>query len=124
MTDYLTQLRMKPAHIRRRIATGTAAGFTALVAVVWFGIAATAGTFSIAPVPSVGLAAAAAANPAPPDVGTAIGTAKTNFTALMGAASASFGNGTAPSNVSSSGITIQTEASTTVSAPQPTAIPF
>jgi hypothetical protein len=123
MTDYLEKLRMKPVHIRRRIATGAAAGFTALVAIVWLGVTATSGVFSVSSAPA-GIAAADAANPTPADVGTAFGTAKTNFTALLGAASASLGNGTVPSSAQSPGITIETEASTTVSAPQPTAIPF
>jgi hypothetical protein len=124
MTDYIDKLRMKPAHIRRRIATGTAAGFTALVAVVWIGVTATSGAFTLAPAPA-GIAAADAAGPSVSDVGPTLGAAKTNFTALLGAASASFGNGSyTGTGAPASGITIQTEASTTVSAPQPTSIPF
>ncbi|MBY0110611.1 hypothetical protein K2Y00_01225 [Patescibacteria group bacterium] len=47
MKDYLETLRSKPEQVRRRIALGAAAGFTAVVAVGWMIALTTSGALSI-----------------------------------------------------------------------------
>jgi hypothetical protein len=47
MRDFIERLQSKPEHIRRRIAVGTAAGVTGVVAAVWFFGLLFSGTLSL-----------------------------------------------------------------------------
>jgi hypothetical protein len=47
ITHHIQKLRAKPEHIRERIALGTSAGLTGIVALVWIVTLATTGTFSL-----------------------------------------------------------------------------
>lgn len=47
MQDYIEKLKLKPEHVRRRIAVGTSVGITALVAIVWVSALSASGTFAL-----------------------------------------------------------------------------
>ncbi|HQU08064.1 MAG: hypothetical protein B7X04_03560 [Parcubacteria group bacterium 21-54-25] len=70
MSNFIHQLRAKPEHVRERIAYGTAAGVTAVIAGVWFATSLTT-TGILAPAASPGAvfarnAAAASSDAAQP----------------------------------------------------------
>ncbi len=109
MFDYLEKLRLKPGHIRERIAYGTAAGTTAVVALGWFLVAVSSGTFSLTPSAIVDAAGAK-------EFDSAFAGTKDSASSLLGAVGAY--------KSTSSGITVETQASTTVNAPTPTVLPF
>jgi len=115
MFDYLENLRMKPGHVRRQIAAGTAACLTAFVAVGWFAVNASSGTFALAPAD----AAPALDSSETSHFADAFSDTKSGFASLLGAAGASFSSGS-----DASGIVIQTQSSTTVNQEQPTSISF
>ena len=48
MRDFIERLKAKPEHVRRRIAIGTTAGITGVVALAWFFTLLFSGTFSLA----------------------------------------------------------------------------
>lgn len=52
MEDLVRKLKQKPEHVRRRIAVGTSAGITALVAIVWVTAMTASGTFALNSNPS------------------------------------------------------------------------
>jgi len=112
MLDYLETLRAKPGHIRQKIAFGAAAGATVIVAAGWFAVAATSGTFLLAP-PTLASAGS--------DSGltSALAQTQSSVSSLIGAAAAF-----KPGAGAGSGITIETTASSTAEAPQPTVLPF
>jgi hypothetical protein len=49
MRRHLENLKQKPEHVRHRVALGTAAGMTALTAVIWFGALAASGKLALSP---------------------------------------------------------------------------
>ncbi len=109
MFTYLETLKVKPGHIRERIAFGTAAGVTAVVAVGWVAVVASSGTFALSPIdPAV-----------QQEVGSAFADTRSNFDSLLGAVGAAQSG-----QDSASGIVVETQSSTTADAAQPTVIPF
>jgi hypothetical protein len=89
LTHHIENLRAKPEHIRERIAFGTAAGITGLVALVWVTTLAATGTFSLAP--AGGTLASGDQNGSPSADQSANTPAPTNFSQLVGAAGAALG---------------------------------
>lgn len=110
MFEYLETLRLQPGHIRRRIAFLSAALATGLIATGWLAVAATSGTFLMGP------SNYTAANQTANQLGSAFSQTQTGITSLLGAAAAFKSDGSA------SGITVQTETSTTMETP--TVLPF
>lgn len=110
MFEYLETLRAKPGHIRERIALGTAAATTAVVAAAWLIVLSASGTFTLAP-------SNVTASSDAEGFGTAVAETKSGFSSFLGAV------GAYQSGQTSSGITVQTEASTTVEQ-MPTVLPF
>lgn len=108
MFDYLEKLRRKPGHIRERIAFGTAAATTGVVALGWLMVTVSSGTFALS---TPEFADTKTAN----EFGALVEETKTGVTSLLGAVAAFNGD--------ASGITIETVASTTVE-DQPTVLPF
>jgi len=53
MKKYVTHLKAKPEHVRKRVAIGATAGVTALIAIVWITTLAHSGAFALAQDPSV-----------------------------------------------------------------------
>lgn len=81
LIHHIENLRAKPHHVRERIAFGTAAGITAVVAMVWVTTLAATGTFSLA-------------SNVPTDDGatqTAIAQTQSGFSQLVGSAGAALG---------------------------------
>jgi hypothetical protein len=85
MDKLIQDLRAKPEHVRKRLALGASAGFTALVAVMWAVTLSANGTFALS------------SQPAPEDPnanggyvlgGTGV---KSNFSQLVGAVGAAAG---------------------------------
>ncbi len=109
MLDYLERLRAKPEHIRRRIASGTAVGVTAVVALAWMAVITTNGTLAFTP----------PALPNDPALHSAVAQTTSSFSNLLGAAAAYQSGTPAPS-----GIQIETTASSTLAPSAPTTIPF
>ncbi|KND47224.1 MAG: hypothetical protein AB199_02225 [Parcubacteria bacterium C7867-004] len=85
LTYHIERLREKPHHVRHGIALGVAAGFTALVAVVWATVLVSGGTLA--------LKTSEATTNENPDVQVkqAITETKSAFSSLMGAAGAAMG---------------------------------
>jgi len=52
MQKFIHQLKQKPDHVRRRVAIGTSAGFTALVAIIWVTALTSSGTFALSSSPA------------------------------------------------------------------------
>jgi hypothetical protein len=115
MFDYLERLRLQPGHIRHRVAFGTAAGITAIVAAGWLAVVASNGTFALAPV-NTGSDSSGA------DIGTAIDETRTGFSTLLGGAEGAFGGG--DTSKPGMGIVVETQTSTTLDEKPPTVIPF
>ena len=109
MFEYIESLKLKPGHIRERIALGTAAGVTAIVAVGWVTVVASSGSFALAPSDNT--------NDAASDIGAAFTNTQSGFNSLLGAVGAMGGN-------EQSGIMVETESSTTLDKGNPTVIPF
>lgn len=84
LIHHIEKLRAKPEHVRERIALGTSAGITGLVAVIWVVTLAATGTFSLAPSGSTLAAGDQSAQ-------GAIAQTKDNFSQLVGAAGAATG---------------------------------
>jgi hypothetical protein len=76
--DYIEHLKSKPEHVRRRIAFGTSAGITGVVAVAWLVALSTSGTLALTS-PEVQNTA---------ELKTAVQETSSSFAELMGAASA------------------------------------
>ncbi len=108
MFEYLEQLRLKPGHIRERIAFGVAAGTTGLVALGWIAVTATSNIFVLNPSPTV-----TQTNDGQ-DIGSVLARTKDGVTSLLGAAGAT--------QLPEQGITVETSASTTMDTP--TVLPF
>lgn len=82
MQHHLHALRQKPVHVRKNIALGVSAGFTALVAVIWVTTLASSGAFALAPLNAVGQ------DLAKTDVKNSFAETSSSFSRLMGAAGA------------------------------------
>ncbi len=114
LRDYIEHLKTKPEHVRRRIALGSSAGITALVFVGWLAALGASGTLAFD---------APAENPTS-DLAAAAASTKSNFSSLLGAASAytASPSGTAPLTI------VDGSASTTLdekpAADDRTVIPF
>ena len=79
---HLNQVKAKPEHVRHRIAIGTSAAVTGLVAVFWLVGHATSGTFALSDSPGTRVTEEVAAE---------FGDSKTQLSDLMGAVGNSFG---------------------------------
>ena len=111
MIEFIEQLRGKPAHVRHRIAIGTAAGVSGLIFVAWIAVIVASRPFS----PDQFYANAPGGSGAP----AVAQDNKPSFSSLLGAVGASGGQNNTP------GVTvITTQASTTVDQPQPTTLSF
>jgi hypothetical protein len=113
MMEYLEKLRAKPGAVRERIALGAAACFTAIVAIAWGAVIATNGTFVLAP------STFSVASTDTTDINSAIAQTKSGFSDLLGAAAAFQSD-----SKQASGITVDTQASTTANQGTATVIPF
>jgi hypothetical protein len=92
LAHHIEKLRAKPHHVRERIALGTAAGITGVVAAIWVVTLAATGTFSLAP--SGGTLASDDSN----DVTAqdSVTNPQDGFSQLVGAAGAALGATTTP----------------------------
>ena len=81
--DYVERLRTKPEHVRRRIALGTTAGVTGVVAVGWFLALVFSGSLSLAPA-SASTATLATA-PGTTQIAAAASQTQSGFQQLLGA---------------------------------------
>ena len=88
MQDYIHTLKQKPEQVRRRIAVGTSAGITALVAVVWVTAMTGSGAFALGTGPNAGAKAQAPSTDAFALDGTNV---KSNVSQLVGAVDAATG---------------------------------
>lgn len=92
MDKLIQDLRAKPEHIRKRLALGASAGFTALVAVMWAVTLSANGTFALSSQP----AADAGSSDGYVLGGTGV---KSNFSQLVGAVGAVAGATTSASQL-------------------------
>jgi hypothetical protein len=118
MKDLVSDLRKKPEHIRKRIAIGSSAGVTALVAIIWAATLSTNGTFALTSQPTPD----SSGEDAYVLGGTGV---KSNFSQLLGAVGAAAGATTSPASLT----IIDGETTSTFDAPPPsnasaTVIPF
>ena len=81
MKRHIDSLKRKPEHIRHRVAMGTAAAITGLVAVVWLVSHAASGTFALSSPSQL----------AGEDNATDFADTRTNFSDLVGAVGESLG---------------------------------
>jgi hypothetical protein len=96
LADHIENLRAKPEHIRERIAVGTAASVTGVIAAVWAVTLAASGTFSL----QSGNATVATTDQNENSVSSSVAQTQNNFTQLVGAAGAAVGaTSTAPANL-------------------------
>lgn len=86
LAEALEHLRARPKHHRQNIAVATSAGITGLVVVAWFVAMSTSGAFSLKTSAVVADAGGTAT-----EVQGAVQSTKSNFSSLMGAATAALG---------------------------------
>ncbi len=114
MKEFIQRLAAKPEHVRKRIALGASAGFTALVLVAWSATMVSTGAFATGP-------GAAAPQPAP--VALTSTNIKSNFNQLMGAVGAATASTSKPALTVIDGKTTSSLDATTTN-PSATVIPF
>lgn len=105
--DYIEHLKSKPEHIRRRIALGTSAGFTGVVALAWLVALSTSGTLALTSPEEIQNAA---------EMKAVVQETSSSFSDLMGAASAF----QSASQNSEELIIVDAESSSTLDAPADT----
>lgn len=116
LSHHIQKLQDKPLHVRERIAFGTSAGITAIVAIGWLVGMSASGSFSLA-------TKSIAESVRPPEtVSNTLSEGNANFKSLLGAASTALGNPDAPAAIN----VVDARTSTTLPADATTAtvIPF
>ncbi len=116
LSHHIQKLQDKPLHIRERIAFGTSAGITAVVAIGWLVGMSASGSFSLAT-----KSIAESVRPSE-EVSNTLSNGSSNFKSLLGAAGAALGNPNAPAAIQ----VVDTRESSTLpeSTGTPTVIPF
>ncbi len=116
LSHHIQKLQEKPLHIRERIAFGTSAGITAIVAIGWLVGMNASGSFSLA-------TKSIAESVRPTDaVSSTLAEGGTNIKSLLGAASAALGDPNTPASIN----VVDTHTSSTLPGEQTaaTVIPF